>query len=138
MTIFVIFPVQVFASEPQHFVVYNGYKYTLSLDTPNEVGEQIGEITFYTTEQGIFSGNVSNYYGVGTKLFKIVGVEESDGIAVEVEPEKHLIAVQDGKYDTAVTEFEDGNMLFASLFLGVILLLLLWNKRGHILFSKQK
>jgi hypothetical protein len=68
------------------FVVLDGRVYEVTDEQVNQslIGQSIGEVTTQADDRtGKYYGNGSNYYPVGTKYFKVEGVDISEAIAVE-------------------------------------------------------
>lgn len=80
------------------FVVWDGYIYEISDEYPDNVDNEIGEVTRYSGEEETYSGNFSNEYKKGTKYFSIEGINTSEAIAIEEDDGKYRKAIRDGKY----------------------------------------
>lgn len=87
-----------YAKWAHSFVVYNGYTYILTDDPVEKIGEEIGHVTKYSDDEGVYYGNFSNTYKKGTKYFSISGVSTDIAIAVE-DKEKYVKAIKGEKYE---------------------------------------
>lgn len=85
-----------------NFVVWNGDIYEVLNEEVNnsEIEEAIGEIKQYSDYEGIYSDGFSNKYQVGTKLYKIKGLETSENIAIETKEGHYINAKGKGKYSS--------------------------------------
>lgn len=79
------------------FVVWNGDMYEISNKYVEEADEEIGKVTKYSDREGTYSGNFSNKYRKGTRLYSIKDIKKDDAIAIE-EDGKYRKAVNSGKY----------------------------------------
>ncbi|MDN4607672.1 hypothetical protein [Sporosarcina highlanderae] len=79
------------------FVVWNGYLYEVSDEYVTETNDEIGRVTKYSDKEGTYSGNFSNKYKKGTKLYSIKGVHTDEAIAIEEEG-KYRKAISNGRY----------------------------------------
>lgn len=66
---------------------------------PKRIGSKIGRVTAYSSREGTYSGNFSNYYPKGTQYYEIIGVNASDAIAVKENDERYIKATFEGKYE---------------------------------------
>lgn len=80
------------------FVVWDDYIYHISDEYVGEVDEEIAKVTFYSDKEGTYSGNFSNEYEKGTKLYSIMGIGTEEAIAIEEADGSYRKAVRDGKY----------------------------------------
>jgi len=79
------------------FVVWNGDMYEVSNEYVDEVDEEIGQVTKYSDKEGTYSGNFSNKYRKGTKLYSIKDIGTDEAIAIE-EDGKYRKGNNNGKY----------------------------------------
>ena len=82
-----------------NFVVWNDDIYEvlkIQID-PGKIDNELGEVKQYSDFEGTYGNGFSNKYPVGTKLFKIKGINTSDYIAIQTE-EGFLKAEDKGKY----------------------------------------
>lgn len=85
------------------FAVYDGNTYVsadVELDS-GQLGGKLGEVTFYSDEEGTYSGNFSNRYAKGTEYYEITGVDPQEAIAIHEEGSRYIKAVFDGEYEGA-------------------------------------
>lgn len=80
------------------FVVHKGYTYIITDDLVDKIGKEIGHVTKYSDDEGVYYGNFSNTYKKGTKYFSIPGVSTDNAIAVEDEG-KYVKAIKGEKYE---------------------------------------
>lgn len=80
------------------FVVWDDYIYQISDEYVAEVDEEIGKVTKYSDDEGTYSGNFSNEYEKGTKLYSIKGISTDEAIAIEEADGKYRKAIRDGEY----------------------------------------
>lgn len=64
----------------------------------SEIEDEIGEVKQYSDYEGIYSNGFSNKYPVGTKLYKIKGIDTAENIAIESEQGRYINAKNNGKY----------------------------------------
>lgn len=83
-----------------NFVVWNEDIYEIQNEEVNksEIEDEIGEVKQYSDYEGIYSNGFSNKYAVGTKLYKMKGIETGENIAIEAEQGRYIIAKNNGKY----------------------------------------
>ncbi|MBD2843644.1 hypothetical protein IDH44_00455 [Paenibacillus sp. IB182496] len=82
------------------FVVWNGDIYTMT-DTvvaEADVGEAIGEVTYYSDEEGTYADGFSNVYPAGTKLYRLLDAQTNEAIAVQDSDQGYMRAKHSGKY----------------------------------------
>lgn len=82
------------------FVVWNEDIYQIQNEEVNksEIEDEIGEVKQYSDFEGIYSNGFSNKYLVGTKLYKIKGIDTAENIAIESEQGQYINAKNNGKY----------------------------------------
>ena len=82
------------------FVVWNEGIYQIQNEEVNksEIEDEIGEVKQYYDFEGIYSNGFSNKYAVGTKLYKIKGIDTAENIAIESEQGQYINAKNNGKY----------------------------------------
>ncbi|WP_072580180.1 hypothetical protein [Bacillus weihaiensis] len=80
------------------FVVWDGFIYRVTDIYLNEIKEEIGVITHFNDLEGTYTGNFSNEYQKGTKLFSIKGIGIDEAIAIKVENGKYRQANRESKY----------------------------------------
>ncbi|MFC5649771.1 hypothetical protein ACFPYJ_11685 [Paenibacillus solisilvae] len=82
------------------FVVNKGSSYTVtdSRMDAKQIGERIGKVTFYSDEEGTYSGNFSNRYPKGTEYYKIIDVDTKEAIAVKEREGQYIKAVYSDQY----------------------------------------
>ena len=80
------------------FVVYNDAVYVVTSEAEGEVGEKLGEVTYYS-DMYTHSGNFSNHYPKGTEYYEIIGVDPSEMIAVRVQPDRYVRATYQHRYE---------------------------------------
>lgn len=80
------------------FVVYNDGVYIITEEKVEEVGEKIGEVTYYSDMEQ-HSGNFSNQFKKGTAYHKIEGIDVNVAIAVQVSDNEYIKATYDGPYE---------------------------------------
>jgi hypothetical protein len=82
------------------FVVNDGNMYVRSDEIVNEsdLGEQVGEVTYYSDREGTYSGNFSNIYPKGTLYYEIEGISPNEAIAIRTENNDYIKATYSGKY----------------------------------------
>lgn len=71
------------------FVGWEGNTYQLTSDYVDTVGEELGEITMYSDNEGTYTGTFSNEYEKGTKLYAIPNIPTGDAIAVQEKDGRH-------------------------------------------------
>lgn len=83
-----------------NFVIWDDDIYEIQEDevSPEDIGEEIGEIKQYSDSEGIYSNGFSNKYPEGTKLYSIDGVETSEYIAIKLGEKQYIKAKDNGKY----------------------------------------
>ena len=81
-----------------NFVVWDDYMYNISDEYALEIDKEIGKVTKYSDKEGTYSGNFSNKYDKGTKLYSIVGISTDETIAIRELDGKYRKAIRDGKY----------------------------------------
>ena len=79
------------------FVVWNDDMYEVGNEYVGEIDEEIGKVTRYSDKEGTYSGNFSNKYSKGTKLYSIKGIHPDEAIAIEEDGEFRK-AINVGKY----------------------------------------
>ncbi|MDX1806422.1 MAG: hypothetical protein R3267_05320 [Paenisporosarcina sp.] len=80
------------------FIVWDGYIYELSDEYVEDVKVEIGEVTYFSNEEGTYEGNYSNKYNKGTKYFSIVGINTDEAIAIKEGEGKYRKVIRNGKY----------------------------------------
>lgn len=82
------------------FVVNDGKTYSLSNDTVNKslLGDKIGQVSYYSDEEGAYGGNFSNTLPKGTPYFRIQGIALDQAIAVQSRDGTYVKAYYQGKY----------------------------------------
>lgn len=82
------------------FVVWNEDIYEIQNEEVNksEIEDEICEVKHYSDFEGIYSNGFSNEYAVGTKLYKIKGIDTAENIAIESEQGRYINAKNNGKY----------------------------------------
>ena len=80
------------------FVVWDNYIYVTSDEVVDQIDKEIGEVTLYTTNEGTYSGNFSNWYTKGTKYFSIKDVSTDVAIAIQDPDGQYYKANREGKY----------------------------------------
>ena len=110
--ILLLVPVTAFATSwAYEFVVYNDAVYVVTGEAEGEVGEKLGEVTYYS-DMYTHSGNFSNHYPKGTEYYEIIGVDPSEMIAVRVQPDRYLRATYEhspsaGEFVETISERAD-------------------------------
>lgn len=106
MMLLVLVPQAAFATSwDGEFVVYENSSYMVTTESVSEIGEKLGEVTHYSDMYSV-SGNFSNHYPVGTAYYKIIGIDVSDAIAVEVASGKYVKAAYEHEY-VPMSEMDD-------------------------------
>ena len=101
---FLFIPITVLATSwAYEFVVYNNNTYEVTREKVAQVGDKLGEVTAYS-DMDVLSGNFSNRYKVGTAYYKIIGVDVSEAIAVEVTHETYRRAVYTSPHVVDINE----------------------------------
>ncbi|WP_088104827.1 hypothetical protein [Halalkalibacter urbisdiaboli] len=82
------------------FVKWNDKNYVITEDIVegNLVGRELGKVTKYSTSEGSYSGNFSNYYKKGTKYYEIVDTDTNEAIAIEDSKGNFIKAVNEEKW----------------------------------------
>lgn len=79
------------ASWAYPLVTYNGNTYIVSNENVENIGEKLGDIKYYSTNEHGFKDNLfSNCYKVGTELYSIENTSISDAIAVKTSGAKYM------------------------------------------------
>lgn len=88
------------ASWAFNFVVNDGKTYALSEDTVNKslLGAKIGQVTYYSDEEGSYGGNFSNVLPKGTPYFSVQGIPVDQAIAVQSMDGTYVKAYYQGPY----------------------------------------
>lgn len=94
-----IYPYHSMAKWAHSFVVWDGYIYVLKENEIENIGKEIGEVTFYSDAEGTYSGNFSNTFEKGTKYYSIKSVSTDEAIAIQSGEDTYLQAVREGKYE---------------------------------------
>jgi hypothetical protein len=97
-----VFPNKSFAEWAYSFGVWDGYSYVVSDEFVTEVDNVIGNVTFYSSIEGTYSGNFSNAYKEGTKYYSIKGIDTSEAIAIQEKDGKYKRAIRKGEYTGAI------------------------------------
>lgn len=121
------------------FVVYNGNGYVITEThiEPKQIGKKIGEVTNYSTLEGVYSGNFSNHFPKGTEYYEIKSVATKEAIAIKENKSSYIKAKFNGKYaGSGETDHKNYIMkkLFVYFIVGVVLLfgiLYLINKKRN-------
>ena len=92
------FPTTSSASWAYSFVVWDNYIYVTSDEVVDQIDKEIGEVTFYSTNEGTYSGNFSNRYATGTKYFSIKDVSTDIAIAIKDPDGQYYKANREGQY----------------------------------------
>ncbi|MGN8644625.1 hypothetical protein ACTNEO_00895 [Gracilibacillus sp. HCP3S3_G5_1] len=87
MLLLLIIPSTLFAlSSNSPYVLLDGRVYEITDEQINHVliGQSVGEVTTQADDRTTtYFGNASNHYSIGTKYFKIEGIDIAEAIAVE-------------------------------------------------------
>ncbi|MBY6037607.1 hypothetical protein KUV80_13130 [Fictibacillus nanhaiensis] len=125
-----LFPYKTSANWAYTFVVWNGYTYILQEEVIEHVGDEIGEVTFYSDIEGTYSGNFSNAYEKGTKYFSILGVSTDEAIAVQEKDGTFTKAKRSGEY--AGGKYSMTTLIIGSLGLIVFVSLITYKLERYI------
>jgi len=52
-----------------HFVVWKGYLYAVTDEYVTDIGDELGQVTRYSDNEGTYSGTFSNAYKKGENFF---------------------------------------------------------------------
>ncbi|MGR6543400.1 hypothetical protein [Paenibacillus tundrae] len=79
------------------FVVWNNHTYNITNEplTKDEIDHDIGHVRQYSDKEGSYEDGFSNKYPVGTKLYKVKGVETTEYIAVEIQEDQFIKATNE-------------------------------------------
>ncbi|MBB2480755.1 hypothetical protein H5P36_11165 [Bacillus sp. APMAM] len=122
--LFLITPINSFASWAYPFVVWNGYIYVVSEVKVEKVEKEIGHVTKYSDREGMYSGNFSNVFKKGTKYYSIKGISTDEAIAVQDENGKYKKATREGKYGWSKKASSEINFpKLAAVFLVIIIII---------------
>ncbi|MEY8745176.1 hypothetical protein [Paenibacillus tundrae] len=79
------------------FVVWNNHTYNITNEplTKDEIDHDIGHVRQYSDKEGSYEDGFSNKYPVGTKLYKVKGVETAEYIAVEIQEDQFIKATNE-------------------------------------------
>lgn len=82
------------------FVIWNDDMYEILEDkvSPEDIGEEIGEIRQHSDSEGMYSNGFSNKYPVGTKLYTLDGLDLSEYMAIRIGEDHYIKAKNNGKY----------------------------------------
>lgn len=86
------------ASWAYEFVVYDGYIYVVTSEKVTNIVKEIGEVTYYSDNEGTYTGNFSNKFPVGTKYYDIQNIDMEKSIAIQLEDGSYVRADSQGKY----------------------------------------
>ncbi|CAM4414445.1 hypothetical protein FHS16_001007 [Paenibacillus endophyticus] len=123
----------VHADWARHFVVYDGNSYSIT-DIPvdaSQIGNELGKVTSYSDEEGIYSGHFSNYYPVGTPYYAIQKIETDEAIAVNGSDGMFIRASYEGAYGGGIISWGKVGRYVAGSFAVIIVSLLIWNNWGR-------
>lgn len=109
--------------------MWDGYVYIISENVAEDPEKEIGEVTFYSDEEGTYSGNFSNTYEYGTKYFAITGVSTDVAIAVQEKDGTFITAFRDHKYEENKTSEAPIITGIALLFMVIVFMIFLAEKR---------
>lgn len=74
-------------------IFFNNYIYVGSDERVEYIDKKVGQIEYSSDNEEAMKGDsFSNYYPVGTKLYKIKDINEGDAIAVELEKDIYIKA----------------------------------------------
>ncbi|WMT43311.1 hypothetical protein RE628_14315 [Paenibacillus sp. D2_2] len=74
-------------------IVFNKHSYLGTDEKVEDIDKKIGQIKYSSdNEENMKADSFSNYYPVGTKLYKIKGINEGAAIAVELEKDIYIKA----------------------------------------------
>ncbi|MCZ8538621.1 hypothetical protein M9R32_15705 [Paenisporosarcina quisquiliarum] len=87
------------------FVVWDRYVYVLSDEKVelDQIDNEIGAVTLYSTDEGTYSGNFSNWYPSGTKYFSIKDISTDEAIAIEDSKGHYYKANREGEYASSAS-----------------------------------
>ena len=92
-----LYPNNTLAKWAYGFVVFDDYTYVISDEFVTEIDKEIGYVTKYSGNEGIYYGNFSNVYKKDTKYYSIKGISTNIAIAVE-DHGKYIKAIRKGEY----------------------------------------
>ncbi|MCH3964602.1 MAG: hypothetical protein LKE46_10030 [Clostridium sp.] len=77
----------------EKMITLNKINYVVTSEQIEKVDSKLGEVRHYSTNEKDFDpNNFSNYFKVGTGLYKIPNINTKDAIAVEIEKNKFVKA----------------------------------------------
>ncbi|WP_433944948.1 hypothetical protein [Paenibacillus sp. SN-8-1] len=91
------------------FVVHDGKTYALSNDTVSKslLGGKIGQVSYYSDEEGSYGGNFSNALPKGTPYFRIQGTPVEQAITVQNRDGTYVKAYYQGQHSAGGDNTED-------------------------------
>ncbi len=101
--VFLLLNSPVYSSWAYAFVVNDGRLFVVSDDVVQEelVEENVGEVKYYSTQEGSYSGNFSNIYPAGTKYYAIQGYSSEEVIAVQSQAGEYIKAYFEREYGSS-------------------------------------
>ncbi|MBO0992936.1 hypothetical protein [Bacillus sp. SD088] len=77
-------------------IVFQGSVYVAQDEQVEKVEEKVGTIEYHSSREGDSKeGNFSNYYEVGTDIFKISDIDTTEAIAIEVSNGHYIRAINE-------------------------------------------
>lgn len=97
--LFSLFVTATWASWAYPFVVNDGKLYVTTKEPVEEtlIDKEVGEVTYFSDQEGSYGGNFSNIYPKGTPYYSIRGIDPDEAIAIKT---------TEGTYIRAVFEYE--------------------------------
>lgn len=88
------------ASWAYEFVVNDGRSYIVTKERVEEklLGENVGKVTYHSTQEGTYNGNFSNSYPKGTRYYAIQGISTNEVIAIQSQTGEYFKAYFDREY----------------------------------------
>lgn len=88
---------------------------------------KIGQVTFYSDQEGTYAGNISNAFPKGTEYYSIKDQDPSDVIAIRTQEHTYFKAMNKGHYDN--DHLEGLNRYWAHIIVGagiLVIFLIYW------------
>lgn len=97
---FLLYISSVCASWAYEFVVNDGRSYIVTKERVELklLGENVGKVTYHSTQEGSYNGNFSNSYPTGTQYYAVQGISPHEVIAVQSQTGDYFKAYFDREY----------------------------------------